>query len=92
MACAKRASRPAAVRLHEAIYAHNPDINCIMTAQSPNATAYAITAANFDSRTIPESFIMLRDVPLVAFKTLYTQPETVAEDGFAAYAGAAGGK
>lgn len=68
-----------AVRLHQAIYADNPDINCIMTAQSPNVTAYAITAANFDSRTIPESFIMLRDVPLIPFKTLYTQPETVAK-------------
>lgn len=68
-----------AVRLHQAIYARNPDINCIMSAQSPNVTAYAITAAKFDSRTIPESFIMLRDVPLVPFKTLYTQPETVAE-------------
>jgi L-fuculose-phosphate aldolase len=68
-----------AVRLHEAIYGHNPDVNCIMTAQSPNATAYAITAANFDSRTIPESFILLRDVPLVPFKTLYTRPEAVAE-------------
>ena len=68
-----------AVRLHQAIYAHNPDINCIMTAQSPNVTAYAITAANFDSRTIPESFIMLRDVPLIPFRTLYTQPETVAK-------------
>jgi L-fuculose-phosphate aldolase len=68
-----------AVRLHQAIYARNPDIHCIMSAQSPNVTAYAITAANFDSRTIPESFIMLRDVPLVPFKTLYTQPEAVAE-------------
>ncbi len=68
-----------AVRLHEAIYARNPDVNCIMSAQSPNATAYAITATHFDSRTIPESFILLRDVPLVPFKTLYTQPETVAQ-------------
>ncbi len=67
------------VRLHQAIYLQHPDINCIMTAQSPNATAYAITAANFDSRTIPESFILLRDIPLIPFKTLYTQPETVAE-------------
>jgi L-fuculose-phosphate aldolase len=67
------------VRLHEAIYARHPDINCVMTAQCPNATAYAITAAAFDSRTIPESFILLRDIPLIPFKTLYTQPETVAE-------------
>ncbi|MCB8924105.1 MAG: class II aldolase/adducin family protein [Ardenticatenaceae bacterium] len=67
------------VRLHEAIYAHNPDVNCVMTAQCPNATAYAITPSKFDSRTIPESFILLRDIPLIPFKTLYTQAETVAE-------------
>ena len=68
-----------AVRLHEAIYTRHPDIHCIMTAQSPSATAYAITAVPFDSRTIPESFILLRDVPLVPFQMLYTQPEQVAE-------------
>ncbi len=67
------------VRLHQAIYAQHPDIHCVMTAQSPNATAYAITAARFDSRTIPESFILLRDIPLIPFKTLYTQTEAIAE-------------
>ncbi|MEZ4642649.1 MAG: class II aldolase/adducin family protein [Chloroflexota bacterium] len=67
------------VRLHEAIYAAHPDVQCIMTAQCPNATAYAITAARFNSRTIPESFILLRDIPLVPFKTLYTQSEKIAE-------------
>ena len=66
------------VRMHEAIYARHPNVQCVMTAQCPNATAYAITAIDFDSRTIPESFILLRDVPLIPFKTLYTQPEEVA--------------
>jgi len=68
-----------AVRLHEAIYAKHPDIHCVMSAQSPNATAYTITTSRFDSRTIPESFILLRDIPLIPFKTLYTQVDTVAE-------------
>jgi len=68
-----------AVRLHAAIYARHPEIHCVMTAQCPNATAYAITAVAFDSRTIPESFILLRDIPLIPFKTLYTQPDTVAD-------------
>ncbi|MFO7681318.1 MAG: class II aldolase/adducin family protein [Chloroflexota bacterium] len=67
------------VRLHEAIYARRADIQCVMSAQCPNATAYTITASRFDSRTIPESFILLRDIPLIPFKTLYTQAETVAE-------------
>lgn len=68
-----------AVRLHEAIYARHPDIHSVMSAQSPNATAYTITTSRFDSRTIPESFILLRDIPLIPFKTLYTQVDTVAE-------------
>ncbi|MAS33787.1 MAG: aldolase [Anaerolineaceae bacterium] len=67
------------VGLHEAIYAIHPDIHCVMTAQCPSATAYAITSVPFHSRTIPESFILLRDIPLVPFKMLYTQPEKVAE-------------
>ena len=67
------------VKLHAAIYAAHPDINCVMTAQCPNVTAYAITDGQFDSRTIPESFILLRDIPLIPFKTLYTQPQQIAE-------------
>jgi len=67
------------LRLHEAIYAAHPDIQCVMMAQCPNATAYTVAATPFDSRTIPESFIMLRDVPMIPFKTMYTQPDKVAE-------------
>jgi L-fuculose-phosphate aldolase len=54
-------------RLHQAIYAAQPDVQCVMTAQSPYATAYALAEARFDSRTIPESYIMLRAAPLVPF-------------------------
>jgi L-fuculose-phosphate aldolase len=68
-----------AVNLHQAIYAAQPDIHCVMTAQSPNAAAYAITAVPFHSRTIPESYILLRDIPKLPFRTLYTVPEKLAE-------------
>ncbi|MCO5195994.1 MAG: class II aldolase/adducin family protein [Anaerolineae bacterium] len=67
------------VKLHEAIYKTHPDINCVMTAQCPNVTAYAITGVQFDTRTIPESFILLRDIPIVGFKQLYTEAEAIAE-------------
>ncbi|KAA3658513.1 MAG: class II aldolase/adducin family protein [Chloroflexi bacterium] len=67
------------VKLHQAIYAKHPGINCVMTAQCPNATAFAITASQFDSRTIPESFILLRDIPLIPFKMLYTEAHKVAD-------------
>jgi L-fuculose-phosphate aldolase len=67
------------VKLHEAIYNAHPDINCVMTAQCPNITAYAITGVQFDTRTIPESFILLRDIPIIPFKVLYTEPDHIAE-------------
>jgi len=66
------------VQLHQAIYAAHPDVHCAMTAQCPNVTAYASTATTFNSRSIPESYILLRDVPTLPFKTLYTDPDHVA--------------
>ena len=66
------------VWLHRAIYAEHPAVGCVITAQSPNATAYAITGAQFDSRSIPESYIMLRDIPLIPYGTQYTAPEKIA--------------
>ncbi len=68
-----------AVLLHAAIYAANPDVAAIIAAQPPNVTAYAVTLARFDSRTIPESFILLRDIPRLPYEMCYTELEVVAE-------------
>ncbi len=72
----KRPSR--SVRLHEAIYRQHPHIHCIMTAQSPHATAYAITGAPFDSKTIPETYILLRNIPLIPYGAQYNEPGLIA--------------
>ncbi len=66
------------VRLHTAIYQTHPAINCVITAQSPNATAYAITEQRFDTRTIPESYVLLRDIPVVPYGIQFRDPERVA--------------
>jgi L-fuculose-phosphate aldolase len=66
------------VRLHETIYAQHPYINSIITAQSPYATAYAIAARTFDTKTIPESYVMLLDVPKIAYGPQYTDPQQIA--------------
>ncbi|MCO5190874.1 MAG: class II aldolase/adducin family protein [Anaerolineae bacterium] len=71
-------SRSVKLRMRR-FYKTHPDINCVMTAQCPNVTAYAITGVQFDTRTIPESFILLRDIPIVGFKQLYTEAEAIAE-------------
>ena len=67
-----------AVRLHELIYNQHPEVNCIITAQSPYATAYAISEQLLDTRTIPESYILLLDVPRIAYGDQYTDPAAVA--------------
>jgi L-fuculose-phosphate aldolase len=66
------------VRLHDAIYRTHPGTNCIITAQSPNATAYAISETRFDTRTIPESYVLLRDIPVIPYGTQFREPERVA--------------
>ena len=66
------------VYLHQEIYRMHPEVGSVITAQCPNAVAYAVTPVAFDSRTIPESYILLRDVPKVAFDTLYGNSEGVA--------------
>ncbi len=66
------------VLLHEEIYQRHPHVNAIMTAQSPHATAYAISKTRFDSKTIPESYILLREMPVVPFGAQYRAPAEVA--------------
>jgi L-fuculose-phosphate aldolase len=66
------------VRLHAAIYARHPGIGSVITAQAPHITAYAIVDRPFDTKTIPESFVMLRHVRKVPFDLFYRQPEQVA--------------
>ncbi|MFN2284147.1 MAG: class II aldolase/adducin family protein [Anaerolineae bacterium] len=61
----KKPSR--ATRLHQTIYETHPAIGAVITAQSPGATAYSITGQSFDTRTIPESYIVLRDIPFVPY-------------------------
>jgi L-fuculose-phosphate aldolase len=72
----KRASRSA--RLHEAIYRMHPTVNSIITAQSPGVAAYAVTSNRFETRTIPECYILLRDIPSIPFGSQYTEPEAIA--------------
>lgn len=48
--------------LHAAIYAAHPYVESIFIATPPYAMAYAVTGSTLDSRTIPESYINMRDV------------------------------
>lgn len=67
-----------AVTMHGLIYREHPSVNCIMTALPPNITTYGVVSRPFDTRTIPESYILLRDMPVLPFGLQYQQPEQVA--------------
>lgn len=71
-----------AVLVHDWIYKENPDINAVLLAHPPYAMAFAVTDAAFDPRTIPESYILLRDIEKHSFSEFYVDPKKVA-DSFA---------
>jgi len=68
------------VMLHKHIYDEHPDINSVIVAHPPNIMAFAVTDVEFDSRTIPESYIMLRNVPKLPFGSSFLQPELTAKE------------
>ena len=65
--------------LHKKIYEKHPDINSIIIAHAPYVMTFAVTDCESDSRTIPESYIMLRDVKKIPFGASFMQPDMVAD-------------
>jgi L-fuculose-phosphate aldolase len=56
-------------RLHEAIYRHQPWINTIAIAYPPSLIAWSLLSQDFSPRTIPESYILLRDAITISLET-----------------------
>ncbi len=73
----KRASR--AAKAHQAIYEKHPSVKAIVFAHPVNATAFSVTDSFFDVRTIPESYVFLRDVKRVPYGTQYRDDGQIAQ-------------
>lgn len=71
----KHPSRSA--KLHKIIYDNHPEINAITVAHPKHLMAFAITHLPIDSKTIPESYIEMRDLISVPFGTPILEPEKV---------------
>lgn len=67
-----------AVIMHDEIYAANPEIRAIISAQSPAVTAFTVTGTPLESAIIPESYVELRDIPLIAFGRQFTDEKGLA--------------
>ena len=66
------------VRLHSEIYKQQPHVSSIIIAHPPCMMAFAVTDVPLDSRTIPESYILMRNIPKLDFGSNYLKPEETA--------------
>jgi L-fuculose-phosphate aldolase len=67
-----------AVLNHRAIYRRHPEFAALVNAYTVNATAFSVTGTELNSRTIPESYIFVRDVGRLPYGLQFTDPEAVA--------------
>lgn len=56
-----------AVPIHLAIYRAHPEIQAVVNALPVSATAFSASEVPLDTRTIPESYIFLKDVAKIPF-------------------------
>lgn len=73
-----RPSRAAA--LHRAIYRMHPWVGSIANAYPVHASAFSVVDAPLRSRTIPESYLFLRDVLRAPFGRAFDRPESIAQE------------
>ncbi len=67
------------VYLHKLIYDQHPEINAITVAHPEHLMAFGVTRTPIDSRTIPESYIEMRDIGRVPFGTPITDPQKISD-------------
>jgi L-fuculose-phosphate aldolase len=65
-------------QIHQEIYRRNPNINAILITQPPNVMAFGVTGKKFDDRTIPESWILLQDIPVLPFSAHFEKDNAIA--------------
>ncbi len=68
-----------AARNHRAIYARHPAAGAVVNAYPVNATAFSVTGTPLDTRTIPESYLLLRDVPRIPFDRIFGDGAALAD-------------
>ncbi len=67
------------VKLHKLIYDNHPEINAITVAHPKYLMAFGVTKTAIDSRTIPESYISMRDIKTAPFGTNIKNPKAISD-------------
>lgn len=77
--CERGRTPSRAVGLHRAIYRAHPKAQSVINAHPIHATAFSICNRTVDSRAIPESYILIREVSRIPFEVPLRDPAAVAE-------------
>ena len=56
----------------------HPEVNSVVNAYPVNATAFSVSGYEFDSRTIPESYIVIRNVGRAPYGMQYRDSQALA--------------
>jgi L-fuculose-phosphate aldolase len=67
-----------AAMLHQEIYRQHPEVGSIVNAYPVNATAFSVSGVTLDSRTIPESYVVIRNVGATKYGTQFGDGKEVA--------------
>ncbi len=65
--------------IHETIYSMHPEVNSIIIAQPPYATAFCIAGKQLNAAGIPESHLVLGDVKTLPFECLEGGGQTLSK-------------
>jgi len=63
---------------HAAIYRQHPEVHAIINAYPVNATAFSVTGVPLDTRTIPESYVVVRQIRQVKYGVQFQDSEALA--------------
>jgi L-fuculokinase len=64
-------------QLHKAIYSQHPEINSMAIAFPPALLAYSLISKEFNARTIPESYIFLREALTLDLGSFLSDPQSL---------------
>ena len=67
-----------AANIHDAIYRAHPQVGAVINAYPVNATAFSVTGGEIDTRTIPESYIVVRHPGVAPYGLQFEDPEAIA--------------
>jgi L-fuculose-phosphate aldolase len=67
-----------ATALHDAIYRRHSHVGAIINAYPVNATAFSVTGAELETRTIPESYLVVRKPGTASCGMQFRNPDAIA--------------